>query len=131
MLNGGLVDWYSRLQDTVATSTLVAELYASYFVSTRVQYLRLLLGEIGCMAEGATKIHEDNQGVINVCKNRAGVDRTKHVEIKWFYLRELQESGAAVAVKVASADNVADAFTKPLSRTKIDHLLLKRYYAEE
>ena len=126
--NGCLVAWHSKLQDTVASSTLVAELFASYHACTKIMELRHLLGEIGYLHDAPTVLHEDNQGVLNVCKNKAGVQRTKHVELKWFLLRELADQGYVAPVKVPSKENVADAFTKPLSRNKLKELILDRFY---
>ena len=56
----------------------------------------------------------DNKGAIDVAYNPEHFSRMKHVQRRHFFIRELVEEGRIVVPYVASADNVADMFTKPL-----------------
>jgi hypothetical protein len=49
-------------------------------------------------------------------------DRSKHIEIRYYYIRDMVQRGAVRLQFVITEDQVADVFTKPLSRTKFEYL---------
>ncbi|GJU71025.1 hypothetical protein Tco_1262430 [Tanacetum coccineum] len=58
----------------------------------------------------------DNKGAIDLSKNPVQYSRTKHIEIRHHFLRDNVQKGNISIEKVASEDNIADIFTKPLKR---------------
>ena len=82
------------------------------------KYLRMLFTELGVDVGQATKLYVDNQGAIDLSYNPEHHQRSKHIDRRHFFVRELVESGELVVPFVNSADNIADLFTKPLPASK-------------
>ncbi|GJX78415.1 hypothetical protein Tco_0326564 [Tanacetum coccineum] len=66
----------------------------------------------------------DNKGAIELSKNPIQHSRTKHIEIHYHFLRNNIQKGNISIEKVASNDNIADIFTKPLKREVFNYLRL-------
>ena len=60
----------------------------------------------------------DNQGAMALSKNPAQHQRSKHIDIKFHFVRDEIQSGSLEVNHVPSAQNVADISTKPVSRVK-------------
>ena len=60
-------------------------------------------------------IHVDNQGAICLAKDPVHHQRTKHIDIRFHYIRSEIQNGAVKLKYVPSDDNIADVFTKPVS----------------
>ncbi|GKE28069.1 hypothetical protein Tco_1443453 [Tanacetum coccineum] len=69
-------------------------------------------------------IMRDNKGAINLSKNPVQYSRTKHIEIRHHFLRDNVQKGNISIEKIASEDNIADIFTKPLKREVFNYLRL-------
>lgn len=106
------------MQEKTSLSTPEAEYVAASACCQDVMWLRHLLGQITCLREGQTWIWEDNTGCIAIAANRVGMvrGRTKHIALKYHYVRECYESKDVFLDKVASTDNTADILTKPLEK---------------
>jgi len=76
-------------------------------------YIRRLLDELGFKPADPTPLGCDNSGAIATSYNPENHERMKHVERRHLYVRECIERGEIVVPYVASADNLADFFTKP------------------
>ena len=63
----------------------------------------------------------DNQSCINMTENPMFHDRSKHIEIRYFYIRDMMQKGAIKLQYVSTDEQVADILTKPLSRVKFEH----------
>ena len=61
----------------------------------------------------------DHQGAINVAKNPVNHQRSKHIDIKYHFLRPESQTGNLILQCVSTEDNVADIFTKPVTRVKL------------
>ena len=68
-----------------------------------------------------TMILCDNQSCIKMTKNPVFQDRSKHIEIQYFYIRYMTQKGAIKLQYVSSNEQVVDALMKPLSRIKFEH----------
>ena len=66
----------------------------------------------------------DNNGAIDLSKNLVQHTRTKHIEISHHFLRDNVQKGNISIEKVASENNIADIFTKPLKHELFNHLRL-------
>ena len=66
----------------------------------------------------------NNKGAIYLSKNPVQHSRTKHIEIRHHFLRDNVQKGNITIEKVASEDNIADIFNKPLKRELFNHLRL-------
>jgi hypothetical protein len=113
-LGHGAVSWSSRKQDIVTTSTCEAEYVAMCNATKEAIWLRSLLDEIGYKQEKSTLIAADNQGAIVLSEDQSNHTRTKHIDLRYHFVRERTLNGEVHFRYVKSCDNVADVFTKAL-----------------
>jgi len=76
------------------------------------------LTEQGLPQRKPTKLYVDNQGAVELSKDQKSCHRSRHVLRRYFKVRELQHDGVVEVVWVATDDNLADGFTKPLGPAK-------------
>ena len=91
LLGGGAITWSSRKQSSVALSTVEAEYMALSVATLEAVWLRHLQEELRVTETGPTLIYEDNQGAISMAKNPVFHMRTKHVQIRYHFVREAVE----------------------------------------
>ena len=118
-LAGGLISWNSRAQRTVAHSSMDAEYMALSDCSRQVIWVRTLLTELGFDFE-SIPICCDNQGAIFVSTNPVTERRSKHIDIRYHYIRDIVEQGLVQVYFIPGEDNPADLFTKNLGRIKFN-----------
>ena len=82
-------------------------------------FLRSFLEEMGRKCEGATTILEDNQSCIKMCKNPVMQKRTKHIDVKYHFIRERVEDKTIKLEFCPTSDMTADILTKGLPRPKM------------
>uniref|UniRef100_H3HA05 Integrase catalytic domain-containing protein n=1 Tax=Phytophthora ramorum TaxID=164328 RepID=H3HA05_PHYRM len=103
-----------------ATDVPSAKRYASQM------WLKVFLCELGEMAsDEAVKIYEDNQGSIALAKNPQFHKRTKHIDIRYHFVREKVEDGQVVLQYVSTTDMLADMMTKAIPATQFSVLRTK------
>ena len=113
------LSWGSRKQKSIALSTCEAEMIIALSEAAKdVVYLRKLVAGLGLGETGPTRLFTDSQAARNVSYNPEHHQKTKHIERRHFFVREVVESGKLVVPFVASADNLADFFTKALDGGK-------------
>lgn len=118
LLNGAAISWSSQRQSVVAKSTAEAELMATCHAASEAIHLRMLLEEIG-LPQDTTKIYEDNQPCIKISENPINSKRSKHIHVRWFFIREKTETKELKLVYLPTADMAADCLTKNLDRIKV------------
>jgi hypothetical protein len=118
-LFGGAVSWNSRLQPTVAVSTVEAEYMAAAAAVKEALWLRVLLAELGVPVQ-PLRVHCDSQGAIKLLKHPIASQRSKHIDVLYHFAREKVMAGDVEFIYIGTADMVADIFTKPLSKSKFE-----------
>ena len=68
----------------------------------------------------AANVYCDNMATLGLIKNRVHHSRTKHIQLRNNFVRERQDAGEIIVSHVNTADNLADMFTKPVSRQIIE-----------
>jgi hypothetical protein len=119
LFGGGPISWNSRLQTTVALSSTEAEYMAVCASVQEAVYLRQLLCDMGYKQNDATTIYEDNQGCIAMTKNPVNHKKSKHISIKFHFIREKVESGEVALQYIPSERQLADIMTKGLAKTQL------------
>jgi hypothetical protein len=119
-LANGLITWTSRAQKTVAQSSTEAEYMSLSDCSRQIAWVRNLMTEIGYPMITATPIYGDNQGSIFIASNPITERRTKHIDIKFHYIRQEIERNHVAPFFVEGVNNTADLFTKNLPLVKFD-----------
>ena len=112
MMANCVVSWVSRRQPTVSLSSTEAEYKASSDCCRQMAWLRHFGEELGDNTSYPTPLCLDNQGNIFLAVNPAVDRRTKHIEIRYHYIREFYERGEMEIYYVASEDQLADPLTK-------------------
>jgi len=119
MLSGGSISWSSKLQPTVALSSTEAEYMAVSSAAQEAIFLRRLLDDLGFPQSGPTTIFEDNQGCIYLSENSGLQQRTKHIDLRYYFIRERIENGEVKLVYIRTDKQLADLLTKPLLRQRM------------
>ena len=132
MLNGIVVSSTSVKQKTVTTSTLEAEYIALAEVVKEALWFLRLLNEFG-FKQKQLIVNINNQGAIDYARNAQFSQRTKHIDIKYYFIRDYIENGTIILQYIESKANVADILTKPLDKpqfVKLRELLGMRSLSE-
>jgi hypothetical protein len=112
-----LISWGSTRQATVATSTCEAEYMSLSEAAKEGIWLESFIGELGENKKGFTLLC-DNQGAIALAENPSRHRRTKHIDIRYHFIRELIEDNSVDISYISTSEQLADFLTKPLSRQK-------------
>jgi hypothetical protein len=114
-LGKSLVSWKSKLQPLVTLSSTEAEFVALTQVLQQLKWLTKLLREVIDL-QPEVLVYEDNQSTIKMAHGAIGKARTRHMDIRYHYVVDEFKKGWFKLCHVKTQDNVADLFTKPLSR---------------
>ena len=117
-LNESAISWKSKRQQTAATSTTGAEYMSLYSAAQAAVWLQRLLQDLNYGKDTSTVLYQDNQGCIALAKNPVYHTRTKHINIKYHYLREQVEREVIKLEYKPTDEMTADGFTKALLREK-------------
>ena len=111
-MQGGPIVWASKKQRCVTQSSCEAEFVALTEVAKDILWIRQLLTEMRFRVSTPTVIFIDNQAAQALAENPVAHNRTKHMDIKYFWIR--QEINKSIRLQyVKTSDNLADIFTKP------------------
>ncbi|CAI5964211.1 unnamed protein product [Closterium sp. NIES-64] len=108
----GLAHVKSELQKR---HTCEAEIYARAMAAQELRWLTYLLSELGEPPRSPPVLYVDNKAMLALCREQRLEHRTKHIALRYFLARELQQRGQLRLAYVASEANTADIFTKALA----------------
>ncbi|MCO5596083.1 hypothetical protein L7F22_050142 [Adiantum nelumboides] len=117
------ISWLSKKQPIVATSSCEAKYRAVFTATIECVWLRRLMADLDVGQSTANTIYTDSQSALVVARNPNLHARTKHIEVPYHYVRErlsAEEIILAYVAYVPTQDNLADIFTKALSREKLE-----------
>jgi hypothetical protein len=127
-INDNLVSWQTKKQSTVALSA-EAEYMAINDCAKEIMWMRMLLTELNITITTPTTIYVDNQPAIRISENDSDHDRTKHIDIKHYYIRDLINEGSIKLEWISTHNQLADIFTKALGKhifTSLRDQLIRR-----
>ena len=119
LIDGGTISWSSRKQELITLSTAEAEYVAATHAAKEGIWLRRLLGEISPPIPKTTTLFCDNQAACKIATTDNFHARTKHIDIRYHFIRQTVEDGTFDIVYCPTDDMVADALTKALPRWKV------------
>ncbi len=119
ILNGGPVSWRSQKQKCVALSTAESEYIAASMATKEVVWLRRLLMEIGCQQNNSTPLFCDNQSAIRLVYNPEFHQRTKHIDVKFHHIRDMQIQQEISIQYIPTENQLANALTKKSNHQKL------------
>ena len=115
MMSGAAINWSRKKQLVVALSTTEAEYVALSAATQEAVWLSRLLSDVKAPPQTPILIKEDNQGTIAVVRNPVSHNRTKHIDIKFHYVREALEDGIMDLIYCPTKQMIADILTKLLA----------------
>jgi hypothetical protein len=118
LIDGSAVSWSSKRQEIVVLSTTEAEYVAATHAAKEALWLRTFVSEIFGPISNATTLYSDNQSAIALSKDHQYHARTKHIDIRFHYIRWIIDEGKLKLVYCPTEDMVADTLTKPLPSAK-------------
>ncbi|WVZ89826.1 hypothetical protein U9M48_036184 [Paspalum notatum var. saurae] len=113
LLGTSLVSWSSRKQVSVALSTTEAEYVAAASCCSQLLWMKATLSDFD-LRFGRIPLLVDSTSAISVAKNPVLDSRTKHIDVRFHFLRDHYEKGDIELIHVVSGNQLADIFTKPL-----------------
>ena len=115
-LGDALISWRCKKQDRVSKSSTEVEYPAMSIACSKIVWLRGLLEELGFPQTTYTPLHADNTSAIQVATNPVFHARTKDIEVDRHSIRDTLESRVIPLPHISSDLQVADVFTKSLTR---------------
>ena len=123
--------WCSRAMRSVTLSSTEAEYVAMSEVVKDVIFLRNILLSIGEKVDYPIMVQVDNTGAIYLGLNRMTGQRTKHIDIRYHFVREYIEEGIVKIVFVSTKENDADIFTKNVTGEIYNNLGSKMMWSKQ
>lgn len=117
----GIISWSSQRQQAVALSTTEAEYMAASQTVKEIAWLKTLFKRLLGTDDVPTTLFLDNQSAIQLIKNPVHHKRTKHIDVKYHYIRSQYKDKVFSLEYVPSKDQQADILTKALPRISYQH----------
>ncbi|KAG8500185.1 hypothetical protein CXB51_004397 [Gossypium anomalum] len=121
-IGGCAISWKATLQTTVTLSTIEAEYMAITEACKEAIWLKGLFSELNGDLQIST-IFCDSQSAIFLTKDQMFHERTKHIDVRYHFIRDIIARGDIVVSKISTHENPADMMTKSLPITKFEHCL--------
>lgn len=123
VMGGGAVSWCSRQQEVVALSSTEAEYISLCSGMKEAIWLKRLVSDLGInpgLASGAMRILVDNQGSMDLARNGSTNRRTKHIDIRYHFCRQVLMDKLVSLEYCPGQENGADGFTKALGHVMFE-----------
>ncbi|CAI7874906.1 unnamed protein product [Closterium sp. NIES-53] len=113
-LGSGSVSWRSTRSSYMLGSSCEAKIYAGAMAAQELRWLSYLLTDLGGRPRSPLVLYVNNKAMLALCHEQRLEHRTKHIALRYFLARELQQRYQLRLSYVASRANTADVFTKAL-----------------
>ena len=123
IVGGTIVIWISKLQQAVALSTTEAEYVAAIEASKEMIWLQRFMEELGKKRENS-RLYSDSQSAIHLAKNFTFHSKTKHIQIKYHFIRSVLEDGQPKLEKIHTSQNPANMLKKVVTRKKLSFCMV-------
>ncbi|QRV96308.1 Retrovirus-related Pol polyprotein from transposon TNT 1-94 [Ceratobasidium sp. AG-Ba] len=122
LLGGAAISWSAKKQTTVALSTMEAEYMALSHACTQALWLRQFFEELYYGADAPTLLLSDNLAALTLSVESQYHGRSKHIDIRHHFMRDVIEKRKVSTLYVPSKENLADEFTKALPAPQFSYL---------
>ena len=119
----GAISWSSKKQYIIALSSTEAEYIAQTHAAKEALWLRSFIDEVRGTGGGPITINCDNQGAIALAKDNKFHSRTKHIDLRYHFIREAVQDKKISVSYVPTDENVSDVLTKALARPKFQRFV--------
>ena len=113
-LAGAAVAYSSKRQSCIAMSSTEAEIIAASACALELKHFRELVEEMGLPMEAPSLVYVDNSGAVELSRDRKSCHRSRHVDRRYFKVRELAAEGQLHVEHIDTKLNSSDLLTKPL-----------------
>ncbi|CAI7902195.1 unnamed protein product [Closterium sp. NIES-54] len=113
-LGSGSISWRSTRSSSVLSSSCEAEIYAGAMAAQELRWLTYLLTDLGEQPRSPPVLYVHDKAMNALCEEHRLEHKTKHIALRYFLARELQQRGQLCLAYVATRANTADKFTKAL-----------------
>ena len=120
LMCGAAISWQSKLQPVVAKSTTEAEFVAASTTGNEIMWVRNVLKELGFEVTCTSSLFIDNQSSVQVAKNPEHHGRMKHLDLAFYWLRDMVEKKTILPIHISTQDNPADLLIKALKPIKFE-----------
>jgi hypothetical protein len=111
-LNGALIKMFCKMMPIIALSTTEAELFAAVLQAQDLMFAYHIMISLRLTVELPMILYVDNQGTVDLANNWSVGGRTRHVDVKQNYLRELKERGFLRVIHKSGLEITPDISTK-------------------
>ena len=125
IINGGAVSWSAKRQEIISLSTTESEYIAATYAAKEALWLRQLIFQLFGIDLTSTTLFCDNQSAIALTKEHQYHARTKHIDVRFHFIRWIVEEGKLRLIYCPTENMVADVLTKALTSTKV------KFFAQE
>ncbi|KIK15212.1 hypothetical protein PISMIDRAFT_16670 [Pisolithus microcarpus 441] len=123
LLDGGVISWASCKQELITLSTAEVEYVVATHAAKEGLWLRWLISEMFCPLKYPIPLYSDNQAAIALTKDGSYHSRTKHIDIRYHFIRFATENGSFHLIYCPTEEMVADTLTKALPSIKAKHFV--------
>jgi hypothetical protein len=117
-IGGTTLSWISKIQKVVSLSTTEAEYVVATEDSKEMIWLQRFMEELGKKQENS-RLYCDSESVIHIAKNSTFHSKTKHIQLRYHFIRYALEDGHLKLEKIHTNHNPADMLTKGVTREKL------------
>jgi hypothetical protein len=121
-LGNSPISWFSQKQKVVTISSCEAEYMAATLGSCEGIWLARLLGEMHNSEPAKVRLKVDNKSAISLSKNPVYHERSKHIDVRYHFVREYVEAGKIDISYVRTEEQLADILTKSFGKAKFHEL---------
>jgi Reverse transcriptase (RNA-dependent DNA polymerase) len=121
LIDGGAVSWSSKKQEIVTLSTAESEYVAATHAAKEAIWLRRFIGEVFQPLTNPIPLYSDSQAAIALTRDGSYHARTKHIDIRYHFIRFVVNNGTINLIYCPTDDMVADTLTKALPNIKAKH----------
>jgi hypothetical protein len=121
LIDSGAVSWSSKQQEIVSLSTTESKYVVATHGIKEVLWLHSLLSKVFQLIKPSTTLFSDNQAAISLTKDHQYHVHTKHIDVRYHFIRWVIEQGSLCLVYCPTDDMVMDMLTKALPSAKVKH----------
>lgn len=125
LIGGSAVAWCSKKQHSVALSSTEAEYISATGATCQAIWLRRILKDLGIVQDHPTTVYCDSKSAINLSKNPVMNSRSKHIELKYHFIRDMVSQGEVKLEFCGTNEQLTDLLTKAVTREKLVYLRFK------